>query len=91
MENPYKFDETLRHEGFKCDGSCASRHVKTEGPIWMEICLDPQCAKVRAKCEHQVVDPDRQLETPLSPMRSINTWNDDGTVLTCQYCGADVT
>jgi hypothetical protein len=46
---------------------------------------------VEARCEHQVVDPIRQQETPHAPMRSINTWNEDGTVLTCQYCGADVT
>lgn len=88
---PYTFDETLRYEGYKCDGTCSSRSVKSEGPIWLEICLDKDCAKVHARCEHQILDPIRQEETPLSPMRSINKWNDDGTILTCQYCGADVT
>lgn len=88
---PYTFDESLRHEGYKCHGEHSSRHVKYEGPLWVEICLDAKCAKVIAKCEHQVVDEARKAETPLSPTKSINKWNDDGTVLTCQYCGADVT
>jgi hypothetical protein len=87
---PYAFDESLRGD-FTCDGSHSSRHVKYEGPLWIEICLDPKCAKVFAKCEHQVVDEDRARATPLAPTISINTWNDNGTVLTCQYCGADVT
>lgn len=87
---PYHFDETLRRD-YRCEGDCLSRHVKSEGPLWIEICLDPQCAKVYARCEHQVIDPVRQREIPLAPTRPINEWNEEGTVLTCQYCGADVT
>lgn len=91
--NPYHFDEELREprKYYECNGQHLSRHVKSEGPLWIEICLDPKCAKVFANCEHQVIDPIRQKETPLSPTMSINEWNDDGTVLICQYCGADVT
>lgn len=88
--NPYKFDEELRSEH---DTPCVnnfhpSRMVKYEGPLWIEICLDPSCAAVMAKCEHQIIV---EGENKLAPTKSINTWNEDGTILTCQYCGADVT
>lgn len=89
---PYEFDKSLRYHlnDWKCRGHHESRHVKYEGPVMMEICLDPQCAKiVVTMCEHQITD--KNAENPLAPTRSINTWNNDGTVLTCQYCGKDVT
>jgi hypothetical protein len=84
---PYAFDETLR-TGYECKGEHTSRHVKYEGPLWIEICLDPKCAKVFATCEHQVVVEGLD---PMAPTKPINKWNEDGSVLTCQYCGADVT
>lgn len=89
--NPYKFDESLREDihAIDCNGFHQSRHVKSEGPLWLEICLDPKCAKIAvAKCEHQIYV---EGEDKLAPTKSINTWNDTGTTLTCQYCGADVT
>ncbi len=87
--NPYKFDETLRDHPEKCVNNFhPQRHVKSEGPLWIEICLDPKCAKVMATCEHQIYV---EGEDKLAPTKPINTWNADGTILTCQYCGKDVT
>jgi len=85
--NPYKFDESLRDHPIKCENNFhPSRMVKEEGPLWIEICLDPRCAKVTAKCEHQL-----PVAKEDGYVKSINIWNDEGTILTCQYCGADVT
>lgn len=85
--NPYKFDESLRDHPLKCENNYhPQRHVKQEGPLWIEICLDPECAAIMTKCEHQL-----PVTKEDGYVKAINTWNDDGTILTCQYCGADVT
>lgn len=101
--NPYKFDEDLRTPDLlkvECkDNFHPSSLIKYEGPLMIQICLDPKCAKVRAICEHQIMvyDEDTTEEekelvyTPKRRTKSICTWNDDGTVLTCQYCGVDGT
>jgi hypothetical protein len=52
----------------------AVRNVRYLGPLQVEICADPTCAKIFAMCEH-----------------SKNTWNAEGTTLTCDFCGRDVT
>lgn len=90
FKNPYTFDETLREHPTKCENNFhPSRMVKQEGPLWIEICLDPTCAKVAVcKCEHQIFV---EGEDKLAPTKSICTWNEDGTILTCQYCGVDGT
>lgn len=92
FKNPYEFDESLRRDdppaGW-CNGFHQTRMVKSEGPLWIEICLDPKCAEIAVcKCEHQIIVEGLDK---LAPTKPINTWNEDGTILTCQYCGADVT
>lgn len=53
----------------------AVRHVRYVGPLQVEICADPKCAKIALViCEHPK-----------------NTWNAEQTTLTCDFCGRDVT
>lgn len=58
------------------------------GPLEVEICLDPKCAKVIAKCTHLEITSSKGLTVET---KSICAWNEDGTVLTCTFCGVDGT
>lgn len=93
MTNPYKFDESYReHNDIECDK--VTHHltlIKYEGPLYIEICMDPKCAKVIAKCEHELPTEELGENGLRLYVDSICTWNDEGTTLTCQYCGKDVT
>jgi hypothetical protein len=88
MTNPYVFDET-----FRSDEPCIVRLIgrgphptsviRYEGPLQIEICTDPACAAVRAKCMHAIQEGDKAV--------SICEWDESGNTLTCQYCGVDGT
>lgn len=80
---PYPPGEYPGEREYKCDGGHLSRKIKYLGPVCVEICADPCCAKLFAQCEHaEGVYPDN---------KSICEWNSSTTLLTCSFCGKDVT
>lgn len=92
MTNPYRFDESLRSSQYECDNkNHLVRAILYEGPLEITLCLDPNCAKVDAKCTHQLPIPPDQDSNPRKYTHSICKWNDEGTMLTCQFCGRDGT
>jgi hypothetical protein len=82
---------THRWSDYKCDGSHSSRRMENVGPLEVEICSDPQCAKVSARCTHLEITGPSKLSPLLVETKSICKWNEDGTVLTCTFCGVDGT
>jgi hypothetical protein len=73
-----------RRDGTVCP--CDSRLIKQVETLEVEVCTDPQCAKVYAICTHpseqNIWHGDPQVDDDL-----------DGSprVLLCGFCGADVT
>lgn len=63
--------------------------IKYEGPVMLTICTNPKCAVLMAYCEHQVLVLSRKPDDPYT--QPTTKWNEDGTVLSCTYCGKDVT
>jgi hypothetical protein len=88
---PYpKFDYPFSRD-YICTGQHNSMLAKSEGPLWVEICADPTCAHVVARCEHEV-ETDELNDAGLPRYtKSICKWDEDGQVLRCTYCGKDCT
>lgn len=73
---------------YECDGTHASRKVKHVEMIEVEICMDPCCAKIFAKCDHMVY---KNPELPGMGTKSICEWDESGQILNCTFCGVDGT
>lgn len=74
-----------------CTGTHTAESIKYVGPLEVYICADARCAHVRAHCTHQLEIPEAEDSNPRKYTKSICTWNKDGTVLTCTFCGKDGT
>jgi len=74
-----------------CEGLHPVATMKHLGPLELTICDDPQCAHIIAKCTHQVEIPEEEDTVPRKFVKSICEWNEDGTILTCTFCGKDGT
>ena len=73
----------------ECNGTHPLQGVKYAGPLEILICLDRKCAHIIAKCTHQTAIPESEDTPPRRFVTSACTWNEDGTVLTCTFCGKD--
>lgn len=80
----YPRDEYPGKRDYICDGSHASQIVKDVEELEVYICADPTCARiVVAKCTHSIgIYPDNKTSCK---------WNEDGTILSCTFCGVDAT
>jgi hypothetical protein len=80
---PYTTENYPGTRSYICDSSHASLNYHDMGPLEVYICADPVCAKVIARCTHsEELFPDN---------KSICKWNEEGTILSCTFCGKDVT
>lgn len=75
----------------KCNGTHPVQGLKYVGTLELLICLDRQCAHIIAKCTHQIAIPESEDTVPRKYTTSACTWNEDGTVLRCTFCGKDGT
>lgn len=75
----------------RCKGLHQSQKVKYVGTLEVSICLDRQCAHIIAKCTHQTEIPESEDTVPRKYTKTACEWNEDGTVLTCTFCGVDGT
>lgn len=75
---------------YVCDGrQHAVTNVRFLGPVEIEICADPACARMEAYCNHEVVtDP---VDVNEGRARSICAWDEAKGMLACTFCGKDVT
>lgn len=72
-----------------CEGLHPSATMKYVGTLELLICDDPKCAHITARCTHQIPIPEEEDSVPRKYTRSACKWNEDGTVLTCTFCGKD--
>lgn len=76
----YPRNEYPGERPYVCEGQHASNVMKNVGPLEVYICADPCCARVIARCTHQD-----------ESAKSICTWNEEQTILSCTFCGVDAT
>jgi hypothetical protein len=81
----------IANKVFTCTGDHALRSVKYVDTLEVSICLDRQCAHIIAKCTHQTEIPESEDTVPRKYTKTACEWNEDGTVLTCTFCGVDGT
>lgn len=71
----YPKDEYPGDRPYECDGSHQATFVREIDGVEIYICADPCCAKL--------------IKAICTHVQ--NSWNPEGTVLSCDFCGADGT